>query len=147
MFTDAGAVQTKVAVLGALKAADVCCTLAVAHGPLAKLVAWAAPIANAPSVARSNRPLNGCVPVTLTVYVCEATYVAGNVTDHAVDRGAAEHIDVDAKYDGGPTLHADAAAPLENACVAGSNESNRDSDSQRPLMVDESTETCPTCAL
>jgi hypothetical protein len=68
--------------------------------------------------------LNGCVPVTLTVYVCEATYVAGNVTDHAVDRGAAVHIDVDAKYDGGPTLHADAAAPLEYEQTPGSTPRN-----------------------
>jgi hypothetical protein len=35
------------------------------------------------------------------------------------------HIDVDAKYDGGPTLQADAAAPLEYAYAAGSIERHR----------------------
>jgi len=96
-------------------------TDAVPHGPSAKPAGAAA---NAPAEARSRNPRYCCVPAMRSVYVVCGVYGFGSAIDHAVDRGAAEHMLVVERNDGAITLHATDGAPFEYAAISGNNHNN-----------------------
>lgn len=54
-----------------------------------------------------------------SVYVVCGVYGFGSAIDHAVDRGAAEHMPVVERNDGATTLHATADAAVEYDAICG----------------------------